>query len=143
LTHLLVIIMLMAPVRPVGVNCKGKNCRKPKSSHEAQRQRYQRGKRVRPTKNARSRTPTRTRNRTQTKRKDTQKVRTPKSIQKPMTTQAPKRSTQRQRDRFIRDKMLYRWTMHILLSDPEYGYIYRSALKKKKKARSAKKPGSR
>jgi|APSaa5957512535_1039671.scaffolds.fasta_scaffold64418_2 hypothetical protein len=135
MTHLFIIVMLLVPAYSTGADCKGKICRKPKSSHEAQRQRYQRGKRVRPTKNARSRTPTRTRNHTQTKRKDTQKVRTPKRTQKPMTTQAPKRPTQRQRDRFIRDKMLYRWTMHILLSDPEYGYIYRSALKKKKKGK--------
>jgi hypothetical protein len=139
LTQLLLIIMLLAPVRSVGVHCKDKNCRKPKASHEVQRTRHQKGKRVRPTRRSQTHTSARTRNHTQTKRKDTHKAPPPKRIQQPKTTQAPKRSTQRQRDRFIRDKMLYRWTMHILLSDPEYGYIYRSALKKKKKKKKGEK----
>lgn len=143
MTQLFLIIILLAPVRSTGVNCKDKNCRKPKATHEVQRTRYQRGKRVRPTRRSQTRAPTRTRNHTQTKRKDTHKARTPRSIQKPKTTQAPKRPTQRKKNRFARDRMLYQWSMHILLSDPEYGHIYRSVLKKKKKARDIKKQGSR
>jgi len=146
MTHLLIIIMLMAPVRSVGVNCKGKNCRKPKETHEVQRSRYKRGE-LRGNKNTKYRLKRRRksggtigRKPAQIKRRrgNAKKAKTPKHIQTPMTTQAPKRRTLSQKRRRARDLMLLQWTTSIILSDPEYGKSYRRMLDKQAKKRKKK-----
>ena len=154
MTHLLIIIMLMAPVRTVGVNCKGKNCRKPKATHEVQRSRYKRGDR-RGNKNAKYRLKRRRKSGgtygqkpTRIKRRsgNIKRTETPKRIQAPKTTPAPKRRTLSQERRRARDLMLLQWTTSIMLSDPEYGEAYRRILDKqirKKNKGSKKTPGSR
>lgn len=147
MTHLLIIIMLMAPVRSVGVNCKGKNCRKPKATHEVQRSRYKRGERRR-TSRTRTRKRTRTQKPAQIKRRrgNVKRTETPKRIQTPKTTQAPKRRTLSHKRRRARDLMILQWTTSIMLSDPEYGEAYRRILDKqirKKNKGSKKTPGSR
>ena len=154
MTHLLIIIMLMAPVRSIGVNCKGKNCRKPKATHEVQRSRYKRGHRRR-NKNAKYRLKRRRksggtygRRPSQIKRRrgNVKRTETPKRIQTPKTTQAPKRRKLSQKRRHARDLMLLQWTTSIILSDPEYGEAYRRILDKqirKKNKGSKKTRGSR